>query len=133
MSLLYSVLSDIPSCLAALRLFQRRELVNVGLLDLAGKISAFDAEGALTTLAAMAGALDAGDNVTVAGQATKDELAALIVSTVRVEVNGEDGAFEGRVVSVDTDVGTFTLANKRTYTVLADLVFDDTGTIIYNL
>jgi len=37
--------------LAALRLFQRRELVNVGLLDLAGKISASEAEQALTEVA----------------------------------------------------------------------------------
>ncbi len=42
---------DTELSLAALRLFQRRELVNVGLLDLAGKISAFEAEGALTEVA----------------------------------------------------------------------------------
>jgi glutamate-ammonia-ligase adenylyltransferase len=42
---------DTELSLAALRLFQRRELVNVGLLDLAEKISAADAEGALTEVA----------------------------------------------------------------------------------
>jgi glutamate-ammonia-ligase adenylyltransferase len=42
---------DTEVSLAALRLFQRRELVNVGLLDLAGKISASEAEAALTEVA----------------------------------------------------------------------------------
>ena len=42
---------DTELSLAALRLFQRRELVNVGLLDLAGKIGASDAEAALTEVA----------------------------------------------------------------------------------
>jgi glutamate-ammonia-ligase adenylyltransferase len=42
---------DTELSLAALRLFQRRELVNVGLLDLAGKISASDAEASLTEVA----------------------------------------------------------------------------------
>jgi len=42
---------DTELALAALRLFQRRELVNVGLLDLAEKISASEAEAALTELA----------------------------------------------------------------------------------
>jgi glutamate-ammonia-ligase adenylyltransferase len=42
---------DTEVSLAALRLFQRRELVNVGLLDLAGKISASEAETALTEVA----------------------------------------------------------------------------------
>lgn len=37
--------------LAALRLFQHRELVNVGLLDLSDKIDAAEAEGALTAIA----------------------------------------------------------------------------------
>jgi len=42
---------DTEVSLAALRLFQRRELVNVGLLDLAEKISASEAETALTEVA----------------------------------------------------------------------------------
>lgn len=42
---------DAELSLAALRLFQRRELVNVGLLDLAEKISASEAETALTEVA----------------------------------------------------------------------------------
>jgi glutamate-ammonia-ligase adenylyltransferase len=42
---------DTELSLAALRLFQRRELVNVGLLDLAEKISASEAETALTEVA----------------------------------------------------------------------------------
>jgi glutamate-ammonia-ligase adenylyltransferase len=42
---------DTELSLAALRLFQRRELVNVGLLDLAEKISASEAEGALSEVA----------------------------------------------------------------------------------
>jgi glutamate-ammonia-ligase adenylyltransferase len=43
--------SDEEAALAALRLFQQRELVNIGLLDLAGKISQAEVEAALSELA----------------------------------------------------------------------------------
>jgi predicted RNA-binding protein len=95
-----------------------------------GEETVFDEAGDLLSLEAMAGALDAGDNVTVLGQATKDELGAWLVSTVLVEVNGEDGEFEGRVDSIDLENGTFTLKNKRTYTVGEGTTFDETGTLL---
>jgi glutamate-ammonia-ligase adenylyltransferase len=43
--------SDEEAALAAMRLFQQRELVNIGLLDLAGKISQAEVEAALSELA----------------------------------------------------------------------------------
>ncbi len=43
--------TDEESALAALRLFQQRELVNIGLLDLSGEISQREVEGALSELA----------------------------------------------------------------------------------
>lgn len=43
--------ADEEAALAAMRLFQQRELVNVGLLDLAGKISQAEVEMALTEIA----------------------------------------------------------------------------------
>ena len=43
--------ADLETDLAALRLFQQRELVNIGLLDLSGVVNAKQVEGALTDLA----------------------------------------------------------------------------------
>ena len=43
--------ADEESALAALRLFQQRELVNIGLLDLSGKIAQSEVEGALSAVA----------------------------------------------------------------------------------
>ena len=95
-----------------------------------GEGTVFEPESALSSLEAMAGALDAGDVVTVEGQAAKDELGAWLVSSLTVAVNVEDGPFEGRVVAVSLDDGTFTLANKRTYTVVEGTTeFDPEGTL----
>ncbi|MBT8338147.1 MAG: hypothetical protein KJO11_16275 [Gemmatimonadetes bacterium] len=85
-------------------------------------------EGDLASLDAMAGALAAGDVVTVEGMATKDsETGAWIATELLVETNGEDGEFGGRVASVDTEAGTFTLQNGRVLTVTGETAFDEDG------
>jgi hypothetical protein len=90
--------------------------------------STFDEAGDLVSLAAMAGALSAGDVVTAEGMATKDtETGAWIATELLVETNGEDGEFGGRVDAVDLDAGTLTLKNGRVYTVGGDTTFDDDG------
>jgi hypothetical protein len=88
----------------------------------------FDPEGSLLSLEAMAGALEAGDNVTVKGQAAMDESGAWVVSALKADCSGEDGAFGGRVVSVDLEAGTFTLTSGRTYTLPADEAGGETET-----
>ena len=65
-----------------------------------GEGTDFDESGDLLSLEAMAGALAAGDVVTVVGQAAKDADGSWLVSMVLVEVNGEGGEFEGRGKSV---------------------------------
>ena len=89
-----------------------------------------DPGGTLLTWEAMAGAYAAGDNVTVAGMAAKDELGAWVVSELRADTNAEPGEFGGMVTAIDTEAGTFTLKSGRTYTVPLDLVFEEGSTLL---
>jgi hypothetical protein len=88
----------------------------------------FDEEGDLTTLDAMAGAIEAGDVVTVEGLQQKDgETGQWLVLEIRVNTSGEDGEFGGRVESVDLETGTFAVKSGRVYTVGEESAFDEEG------
>jgi hypothetical protein len=89
--------------------------------------SPFTEESVLKSLTAMAGALAAGDVVTVEGVATKDgETGAWNVVSLTVKTSGNDdgdGEFGGRVIAVapddeNPDIGTFSLINGRVYTIV---------------
>jgi hypothetical protein len=100
--------------------------------------SPFTEESVLKSLTAMAGALAAGDVVTVEGVAAKDgETGAWNVVSLTVKTSGNDdgdGEFGGRVIAVAPDdddpaIGTFTLINGRVYTVTGGTEFDDEGNL----
>ncbi|MGD2067616.1 MAG: DUF5666 domain-containing protein [Gemmatimonadota bacterium] len=83
-----------------------------------------DGDGRLGSLADVAAAL-------ADGQAVEIEAEAVLESEgvyVAVEASGDDdGEFGGRVASVDTEVGSFTLMNGRTYLVTEETAFDEEG------
>ena len=104
----------------------------------------FTEESVLKSLTAMAGALAAGDVVTVEGLAFKDpETGAWMVESLTARAAGGSGdegggpgtvGFGGRVTAVapdddDPGIGTFTLINGRVYTVTADTEFDPQGNL----
>ena len=88
----------------------------------------FTEDSELTSLEAMAGALEAGVVVTVEGEAELDpETGERVVTEVTVETNADDddGEFEGRVKGADVEAGTFTLMNDRSYVVPGPDVFTE--------
>jgi hypothetical protein len=103
-------------------------LMTTGKVLTVGEDTSFDEDGDLSTLEAMAGALDAGDRVMAEGRALQDEESeAWMVLEVRVETSGEDGDFGGRVASVDLENGTFTLKSGKVMTLSEETLFDEEG------
>ena len=103
-------------------------LMTTGKVLTVGEGTAFDEEGDLLTLEAMAGALAAGDQVMAEGRAEADaDTGAWLVLQVRVEASGEDGSFGGRVASVDQEAGTFTLKSSKVLTISEETAFDEDG------